>query len=132
MSTDNMRTVIAGQTFYGLIYLWILLETCSFCNTMSNDSKYISVDFEVYGRVQGVFFRKFTQKQAVKLGLSGWCMNTESGTVQGNMQGTASKIAEMKSWLQNVGSPQSRIDKAVFTTEAILKEKPTGSFSIRR
>lgn len=37
-----------------------------------------------------------------------------------------------KSWLQNVGSPQSRIDKAVFTTEAILKEKPTGSFSIRR
>ncbi len=36
----------------------------------------------VSGRVQGVFFRDFTQRQAVKLGLSGWVRNTNDGKVE--------------------------------------------------
>ena len=48
-----------------------------------------SCRFEVSGKVQGVYFRAYTQKQAKKLGLVGWCMNTERGTVIGEIQGAA-------------------------------------------
>ena len=53
----------------------------------ANASNLISVDYEVYGKVQGVFFRKYTAAEAKKLKLVGWVMNTESGTVKGQMQG---------------------------------------------
>ena len=36
----------------------------------------IAVDYEVFGRVQGVFFRKFTNEKANSLGLRGWVKNT--------------------------------------------------------
>ncbi len=32
----------------------------------------MSVAYEVYGKVQGVFFRKTTRQQAIALGLVGW------------------------------------------------------------
>lgn len=46
------------------------------------------VTFEVFGRVQGVNFRHFTNKQAKRVGAVGWCMNTAKGTVTGELQGT--------------------------------------------
>ena len=36
----------------------------------------VAVEYEVFGRVQGVFFRKFTNEKAVSLGLRGWVKNT--------------------------------------------------------
>ncbi|XP_028421207.1 acylphosphatase-1 isoform X2 [Perca flavescens] len=51
----------------------------------------ISVDYEIFGRVQGVFFRKYTQAEGKKLGLVGWVQNTGAGTVQGQLQGPRSK-----------------------------------------
>ncbi|KAG8262637.1 acylphosphatase-1-like isoform X1 [Homalodisca vitripennis] len=92
----------------------------------------ISVDFEVYGRVQGVFFRKFTQEQGKKLGLKGWCMNTEAGTVTGVMEGEQRQVEAMKKWLQETGSPMSKIDKAVFKNEKKLDNYTYKDFSVRR
>ncbi|XP_015608346.1 acylphosphatase-1 [Cephus cinctus] len=97
---------------------------------MSN--KIISVNFEVYGRVQGVFFRKYTKKRCEELGLKGWCMNTEIGTVVGHIEGEKSKIEEMKHWLQYKGSPQSLIDKVVFRDEQELSQPTFSDFKIRR
>lgn len=34
-------------------------------------SKLVSCDFEVFGKVQGVYFRKYTEKQAIILGMRG-------------------------------------------------------------
>ena len=45
------------------------------------------IKYEVFGKVQGVFFRKYTKKEADKLGLSGWVMNTDNGTVVGVAEG---------------------------------------------
>lgn len=45
-----------------------------------------SCDFEVEGRVQGVFFRACTEKKAKELGLVGWVMNSSQGTVEGVCQ----------------------------------------------
>uniref|UniRef100_A0A182RYC6 acylphosphatase n=1 Tax=Anopheles funestus TaxID=62324 RepID=A0A182RYC6_ANOFN len=78
---------------------------------MSN--KLFMCDFEVFGIVQGVFFRKYTQKQASSLGIRGWCMNTRDDTVKGQLEGEEKAMNEMKHWLQTKGSPSSRIDKAV-------------------
>ncbi|KAL3287359.1 hypothetical protein HHI36_001833 [Cryptolaemus montrouzieri] len=95
-------------------------------------TKLISVDFEVFGVVQGVFFRKYTEKEAKKLNLKGYCLNTERGTVQGTIQGELQKVNMMKNWLQNTGSPSSRIEKAEFNNEKEIKMPSFNDFSIRR
>lgn len=94
--------------------------------------KIISVDFEVFGKVQGVFFRKYTQKEATKLNLSGWCMNTLQGTVQGILQGNEESTKKMKHWLTKTGSPKSRIDKAEFNNEKEIEKLNFNSFDIRK
>uniref|UniRef100_A0A182JS65 Acylphosphatase n=1 Tax=Anopheles christyi TaxID=43041 RepID=A0A182JS65_9DIPT len=95
-------------------------------------AKLFMCDFEVFGMVQGVFFRKFTQKQAASLGLRGWCMNTLDGTVKGQLEGEEKPMNEMKHWLQTKGSPSSRIDKAVFTVPKEITSYSFKNFSIRR
>ena len=36
----------------------------------------VALEYEVFGKVQGVFFRKFTNEKAQSLGLRGWVKNT--------------------------------------------------------
>jgi len=77
------------------------------------------VQFEVHGKVQGVYFRKFTQQQAVMLGLCGWVKNTDQGTVIGEAEGRIDKLIELKHWLATKGSPKSRIERAEFSEQVI-------------
>ncbi|KAI5637699.1 acylphosphatase domain-containing protein [Phthorimaea operculella] len=91
-----------------------------------------AVDFEVFGRVQGVFFRKYTKQEADKLGLRGWCQNTSKGTVLGHMQGPTDKIATMMQWLKSKGSPSSQIDKAEFRNQKDITDYEFNSFDIRK
>lgn len=49
----------------------------------------------VVGVVSGVFFRKYTEQQANSLGLKGWCMNTNDGTVRGQLEGPKAELSEM-------------------------------------
>ncbi|CAK1555443.1 unnamed protein product [Leptosia nina] len=104
----------------------------SHCTATISSMALKSVDFEVFGRVQGVFFRKYTKQQADKLGLRGWCMNTSRGTVQGQMQGPSDKVDSMMQWLKTTGSPSSKIDKAEFTHNKDLSDYTFQSFDIRR
>ncbi|MCS5639818.1 MAG: acylphosphatase, partial [Candidatus Marinimicrobia bacterium] len=39
------------------------------------------IDVIIAGRVQGVWFRKYTQNKARELGLTGWVCNEANGTV---------------------------------------------------
>ena len=73
-----------------------------------------AITFEVHGKVQGVFFRKHTQAEAMKLKLRGWCENTQQGTVRGEAHGDASALEKFAHWLRHTGSPKSRIDSADF------------------
>lgn len=82
---------------------------------------YANVAFEVFGKVQGVFFRKCTIKQAKQLGLVGWVRNTERGTVEGQAQGQADEVAELKTWLRSTGSPKSVIQDASFKDSSVEK-----------
>ncbi|XP_037751809.1 acylphosphatase-2 isoform X4 [Chelonia mydas] len=51
-----------------------------------------SVDYEVFGRVQGVCFRMYTEDEARKMGVVGWVKNTRQGTVTGQVQGPEDKV----------------------------------------
>jgi acylphosphatase len=72
--------------------------------------------FEVWGKVQGVFFRKHTKLKAHELGVAGWIRNHKvRGTVQGECASdNIQSRNQMKVWLQSVGSPMSMIEKADF------------------
>lgn len=94
--------------------------------------KHLSIDYEVFGKVQGVFFRKYTQAEATKLNLVGWVMNTQQGTVVGQMQGSDDKIKKMKEWLQKTGSPKSRIDKTEFKNEKQVDKLEFKEFVIKK
>ena len=77
-----------------------------------------SVEFEVFGTVQGVFFRKHTIANAEELGLVGWVRNHHSRkTVQGCIQGEKESVEVLKEWLSKVGSPRSRINSCSFKDE---------------
>ncbi|XP_037068476.1 acylphosphatase-1-like [Pollicipes pollicipes] len=91
----------------------------------------LSVDFEVFGRVQGVFFRKHTQQAARRLGVVGWCRNTPRDTVEGQAQAAAPVLAEMKRWLREVGSPQSKIERAEFRNEREVAELDYQGFTVK-
>lgn len=92
-----------------------------------------SVDFEVHGRVQGVFFRACAADRAKALGLVGWCMNTPEGTVKGVAQtNDRAALDQMMVWLQSEGSPSSRIDRCVFSNERNLLALEYPDFSVKR
>lgn len=95
-----------------------------------NDTTLISCDFEVFGKVQGVFFRKFTQQEATKLKLVGWVKNMASGTVQGHMEGPKDDVMKMKTWLKTKGSPKSKITKTNFTNETTISEVTGQGFNV--
>ncbi|XP_049551937.1 acylphosphatase-2 isoform X1 [Orcinus orca] len=125
-----------------------------------------SVDYEVFGRVQGVCFRMYTEDEARKIGVVGWVKNTSKGTVTGQVQGPEEKVNSIsdpdvnnilslildflfstyvtvfiyivfpkvttrKSWLSNVGSPSSRIDRTTFSNEKTISKLEYSNFTIR-
>jgi acylphosphatase len=98
----------------------------------TQDKTIIGVDFEVFGKVQGVFFRKYTQQEAKKLNIFGWVMNTTSGTVTGQLQGEPISVNRMKQWLKTKGSPKSKIEKCEFKTIDTKHLNVLQSFEIRK
>ncbi|XP_027700675.1 acylphosphatase-1 isoform X2 [Vombatus ursinus] len=98
--------------------------------TMAEGHTLLSVDYEIFGKVQGVFFRKYTQAEGKKLGLVGWVQNTDQGTVQGQIQGPTVQVQIMQEWLKTKGSPKSRIDKAKFHNEKVIPKLEHKDFEI--
>eukprot|EP00123_Amoebidium_parasiticum_P016959 comp23658_c1_seq3/m.40433 comp23658_c1_seq3/g.40433 ORF comp23658_c1_seq3/g.40433 comp23658_c1_seq3/m.40433 type:complete len:102 (-) comp23658_c1_seq3:33-338(-) len=92
----------------------------------------VSVDFEVFGKVQGVFFRKYTVLQAQELCLFGWVKNDPSGSVIGTIQGSKEAIEKMKHWLQHVGSPKSTIERCEFRNERNIEGPEFEGFGVVR
>ncbi len=88
-----------------------------------------SVRVVVYGYVQGVFFRAFASRQAIKLGLSGYVRNLPTGeAVEVQAEGERKQLEKLIGSLE-VGPPTARAEKVVTNWS-----KYTGSyagFSIR-
>ncbi|KTW30427.1 uncharacterized protein T551_01710 [Pneumocystis jirovecii RU7] len=73
----------------------------------------IRIHFEVWGHVQGVYFRNYIVEKANSLSIVGWCRNTSSGSVEIEAEGTKHNLDAFKEWLQYEGSPLSRVDNLI-------------------
>ena len=52
----------------------------------------------IEGRVQGVWFRDSTRRQAVRLGVSGWVRNRPDGTVEVLAKGPEDQVQKLVAW----------------------------------
>ena len=65
--------------------------------------------FVVRGRVQGVGFRWFVEREAHLLGVSGWVRNNADGSVEVLAQGTRDQLLGLRSRLRQ-GPRAARVD----------------------
>lgn len=72
------------------------------------------------------------QAQGTRLGVVGWVQNTDTGTVQGQLQGPLSRVQEMQEWLKNKGSPKSRITEARFQNQKEIQQVEYQDFYIKK
>ena len=82
----------------------------------------------VDGRVQGVFFRDSTRREALALGVTGWVRNLSDGRVEAVFEGEPEAVADAVAWSRR--GP----DRAVVTGfEQFDGEPPEGlvGFDIR-
>ena len=107
-------------------------EACAEADVDGKEGGLVAFDFEVFGKVQGVFFRKHTKRFADKNGLRGWCQNTGAGTVVGQAEGNPAAVADFKRWLSQTGSPKSRVERAEFREERDGAEPRFDGFRIVR
>ncbi len=63
----------------------------------------------VRGRVQGVYFRAATQREAKRLGITGWVRNRPDGCVEFVAEGDEDSIKELVGWA-NHGPSAARVD----------------------
>jgi acylphosphatase len=64
-------------------------------------SQPIARDVVVTGRVQGVFFRDRTQREAYRLGVAGWVRNREDGAVEARLEGPPDAVAALVRWCRH-------------------------------
>lgn len=76
----------------------------------------------ISGRVQGVFFRAYTQETALALKLKGWVRNLPDGRVEAVFEGEDTNVQAMLEWCKK--GPPHAIVKKVDAAE----EPPTGEF----
>jgi acylphosphatase len=98
---------------------------------MTHDSQLTAKRFVVRGRVQGVGFRWFVEREAQRLGVAGWVRNNEDSTVECLAAGPDDKVRKLKAKLEQ-GPRGSRVD--VVDEYPVSPEETTGalkSFEIR-
>lgn len=67
-----------------------------------------SLRIVVKGRVQGVWFRKYTMEQALLLHINGWVMNLPDGSVAVHAEGLSEALEQFLAWCQK-GSPNAEV-----------------------
>ncbi|HBI14388.1 MAG TPA: acylphosphatase [Desulfobulbaceae bacterium] len=76
----------------------------------------------VRGRVQGVYFREYTRRQAQTLGISGWVRNLPDRSVEVEIEGDSAGVEAMLAWLHR-GSPMSAVNAVETVEEEVRGEQ---------
>ena len=82
----------------------------------------------VTGRVQGVFFRGWTQQQANELGVAGWVRNCPDGSVEAHLTGDKSAVLDLIERLHR-GPPSAVVSR--IEVELAAPDANSG-FEVRR
>lgn len=67
------------------------------------------VQLIIRGRVTGVYFRASAQREAKRLGITGWVRNRNDGSVEIMAEGDEDVIKELVSWSHH-GPTAARVD----------------------
>lgn len=86
------------------------------------------VKIRVTGKVQGVYFRKFTREKAQELKLKGWVQNKPDGTVAIYAAGPEEAVDELIAFC-HTGSPNADVDRV--QVEPASNEGSNDGFTIR-
>jgi len=81
-----------------------------------------TVHVSISGRVQGVGYRAWTERQAIALGLSGWVRNRSDGTVEAVFSGAPADVEAMIAGCRH-GPSAAHVDAVLVTEAAPLAEK---------
>jgi acylphosphatase len=81
----------------------------------------------IEGRVQGVWFRDSTRRQALALGVCGWVKNRPDGAVEVLAEGPEETVRALVSWCHH-GPPSADVSRVHETLEEWQGE--FGSFDI--
>jgi len=66
--------------------------------------------YRVEGRVQGVWFRESTRREAVALGITGYAQNLSDGSVRVLACGDPAALDRLAEWLRR-GPPLARVSR---------------------
>jgi acylphosphatase len=77
---------------------------------MPERARQLTRRYIVRGRVQGVGFRWFVEKEASDIGVIGWVRNNDDGTVEILATGTSQQLTELHRCLRE-GPRASRVDE---------------------
>jgi acylphosphatase len=64
----------------------------------------------VHGRVQGVFFRDSTRREAQRLGVAGWVRNRPDGTVELHAEGPPDAVEALLAFART-GPPNASVER---------------------
>lgn len=81
--------------------------------------KKVHYDIHVSGKVQGVWFRKYTKIEADKLGLKGFVRNNPDGKVYIEAEGEETLMLEFVGWLHK-GAPLSKVKNVTYGTAHVV------------
>jgi acylphosphatase len=96
---------------------------------MDDSCKRARAHVKIQGRVQGVYFRASTVRQAQDLGLTGWVRNCADGSVEAVAEGSRDQIELLIAWC-NRGPPGAQVSKVTVqwdTAQNVLR-----GFSVKR
>jgi acylphosphatase len=79
----------------------------------------------VSGRVQGVGFRWFVEREAAALGITGWVRNREGGRVEVMATGTREQLSGLYRRLRE-GPRAARVDEVAMSPAPFLDAKSFG------
>ena len=68
----------------------------------------IRVRLIIEGRVQGVWFRDSTRREALALGVSGWVRNRRDGSVEALAEGPEEQVKNFVAWCHQ-GPPSAKV-----------------------
>ena len=94
------------------------------------DQKIVAYVFSITGKVQRVFFRASTAREATRLGVSGYAMNLPDGAVEVLAVGPEPAVTALRRWLAQ-GPPSARVDVVRAAERPELVAGVTGGFRTR-
>ncbi|MFO7778293.1 MAG: acylphosphatase [Nitriliruptoraceae bacterium] len=78
----------------------------------------------VHGRVQGVFFRDSTRREARARGVAGWVRNRRDGAVEVWLEGSEHAVAQVEGWIRGGGPERAEVERV--DAESVAPEEHAG------